>query len=199
MPSDTFLRLSEEKRTKLIEASFNEFGTYNFNEASINRIIKTAGIPRGSFYMYFEDKKDLYFYLLEQYSQILCTNMKMALIKNNGNIFLMFKDAIKQCYESLKKCHTDFFKKSIENITMIEESRKTFGFRDKHLLHELIPNINLEILNDNAKKHIETIFTINMHLLMVNLIKLLKKEKLDKCIIENYYEQLEIIKSGAKK
>lgn len=146
--------------------------------------------------MYFEDKKDLYFYLLEQYLEVLIDNMKTNLIKNKGDIFKMFQDNIKEIYNSFKKNNINFLKKSLENITMMEESKKTFGFRDKRLLKELIPNINLELLNDNAKKHIEVIFAINMHLLMVTLMKLLKEDSLDEEILKDYYEQLDILKYG---
>ena len=199
MPSDTFLRLNDEKKKKLIDASFKEFSLNNFNDASINRIIKEAGISRGSFYMYFIDKKDLYFYLLEQYGEILVNNMKRDLIKNKGDLFKMFQDNIKESYNSFKNDNINFFKKSLENITIMEESKKTFGFRDKRLLKELIPNINLELLNDNAKRHIEVIFAINMHLLMVTLMKLLKNDSLDEEILKDYYEQLALLKYGCNK
>ncbi len=199
MPSDTFLRLNDEKKKKLIDASFKEFSLYNFNDVSINRIIKEAGISRGSFYMYFVDKKDLYFYLLEQHLEILINNMKNDLIKNKGDLFKMFQNNIKEEFNSFKNNNINFFKKSLENITIMEESKKTFGFRDKRLLRELIPNINLELLNDNAKKHIEVIFAINMHLLMVTLIKLLKSDSLDEEILKDYYEQLDILKYGCNK
>lgn len=196
MPSDTFLRLNNEKKKKLLDASFKEFSLNNFNDVSINRIIKEAGIPRGSFYMYFEDKKDLYFYLLEQYGEILVNNMKKDLIKNKGDLFKMFQDNIEESYNYFKNDNINFFKKSLENITIMEESKRTFGFRDKRLLKELIPNINLELLNDKAKRHIEVIFVINMHLLMVTLFKLLKEDSLDRKILKDYYEQLDILKYG---
>ena len=199
MPSDTFLRLNDEKKKKLIDASFKEFSLNNFNDASINRIIKDAGISRGSFYMYFVDKKDLYFYLLEQYSEILIDNMKKDLINNKGDLFKMFQDNIRRTYNSFKNNNINFFKKSLENVTIMEESKRTFGFRDKRLLKELIPNINLELLNDNARRHIEVIFAINMHLLMVTLIKLLKSDNLDEEILKDYYEQLDILKYGCIK
>ncbi len=199
MPSDTFLRLNDLKKKKLIDASFKEFSLNNFNDASINRIIKEAGISRGSFYMYFEDKKDLYFYLLEQYGEILSNNMKKDLIKNKGDLFKMFQDNIEESYNSFKNNNINFFKKSLENVTIMEESKRTFGFRDKRLLQELIPNINLELLNDKARRHIEVIFAINMHLLMVTLIKLLKSDSLDEEILKDYYEQLDILKYGCVK
>ena len=199
MPSDTFLRLNDEKKKKLIDASFKEFSLYNFNDVSINRIIKEAGISRGSFYMYFVDKKDLYFYLLEQHLEILINNMKKDLIKNKGDLFKMFQNNIKEEFNSFKNNNINFFKKSLENITIMEESKKTFGFRDERLLRELIPNINLSLLNDNAKHHIEVIFAINMHLLMVTLIKLLRNSNLDEKILNDYYEQLNILKYGCLK
>lgn len=75
MPSATFFRLPEEKRMRLVEAAWNEFSQVRFGNVSINRIIQTAHIPRGSFYQYFEDKSDLFDYLLEdvreQFKQVL--------------------------------------------------------------------------------------------------------------------------------
>ena len=41
-------------------AMIDEFSQVPFSQASINRIIKLAGIPRGSFYQYFTDKEDAY-------------------------------------------------------------------------------------------------------------------------------------------
>lgn len=55
MPSSTFLNLPAQKQEKLLEAATREFSQRPYNEASINQIIKDAGIPRGSFYMYFTD------------------------------------------------------------------------------------------------------------------------------------------------
>ena len=67
MPSATFLNLAQEKQEKLLEAATREFSSRPYNEASINQIIKDAGIPRGSFYMYFQDKEDLFRYLMSGY------------------------------------------------------------------------------------------------------------------------------------
>ena len=64
MPSDTFFRLPEEKRQRLMDAAWEEFTQVRFSDASINKIIQSARIPRGSFYQYFEDKTDLFSYLV---------------------------------------------------------------------------------------------------------------------------------------
>ena len=67
MPSKTFFHLPAEKRERLLLAAEEEFARVPDAEASINRMIRAAGIPRGSFYMYFRDKEELFHYLLKRY------------------------------------------------------------------------------------------------------------------------------------
>ncbi|OJV66832.1 MAG: hypothetical protein BGO41_05290 [Clostridiales bacterium 38-18] len=64
MPKDTFFNLNEEKRRLILDAAFTEFENNNYDQASINQIVKATGISKGSFYQYFDDKKDLYKYIL---------------------------------------------------------------------------------------------------------------------------------------
>ena len=92
MPSSTFLNLPAEKQEKLLEAATREFSHRPFNEASINQIIKEAGIPRGSFYMYFRDKEDLFRYLLKGYVDQLFMLLEEFLLRNGGDIFQALLD-----------------------------------------------------------------------------------------------------------
>ena len=64
MPHDTFLNLPEAKRSSIIEVLLEEFGRKPYNEVSVNSIVDRAGISKGSFYQYFDDKKDCYMYLV---------------------------------------------------------------------------------------------------------------------------------------
>lgn len=54
-----------ERKTELIEAALNEFTVNSYDDASLNAIIKNAGISKGTFYYHFTDKQALYLYLLE--------------------------------------------------------------------------------------------------------------------------------------
>ena len=92
MPSSTFLNLPAEKQEKLLEAATREFSHRPFNEASINQIIKEAGIPRGSFYMYFQDKEDLFRHLLKGYVDQLFMLLEEYLLRNGGDIFQALLD-----------------------------------------------------------------------------------------------------------
>lgn len=87
MPSNTFLNLAQEKQDKLLEAATREFSRRPYAEASINQIIKDAGIPRGSFYMYFQDKEELFRYLMHGYVDQLLMVLEELLIREQGDIF----------------------------------------------------------------------------------------------------------------
>jgi AcrR family transcriptional regulator len=64
MPKDTFFNLPQEKRQRIIDLALAEFAENDYDTASISRIVAQARIAKGSFYQYFENKKDLYTYLL---------------------------------------------------------------------------------------------------------------------------------------
>lgn len=87
MPSATFFHLPEEKRQRLMAAARGEFARVPYEDASINRIIREAGIPRGSFYMYFTDKEELFRYLMESYGELLIQRMGESLERREGDLF----------------------------------------------------------------------------------------------------------------
>ncbi len=90
MPTPTFFNLSQEKKERLLKAAKKEFAHATFKDASINKIIAEAGISRGSFYMYFEDKKDLLYYCFKEYSQFIHKRVSEAIEKTEGDIFLTY-------------------------------------------------------------------------------------------------------------
>lgn len=87
MPSSTFLNLSPEKQETLLTAAVREFTEHPYNEASINRIIRMAHIPRGSFYMYFRDKEELFRYLLRESIDQLLLVLTEVLNSCGGDVF----------------------------------------------------------------------------------------------------------------
>lgn len=65
-----------DSNPELLDAALNAFSAQSFGEASLNDIIKTAGLNKGSFYYRFYDKTDLYLSLLYKLSM-----EKLALFK----------------------------------------------------------------------------------------------------------------------
>ena len=64
MPRETFYNLPDEKRKRIEAAAIQEFKEYSYDTSSINRIVENSEISKGSFYQYFEDKKDLYKHII---------------------------------------------------------------------------------------------------------------------------------------
>lgn len=86
MPKQTFFNLSEEKRKRIEKAALEEFANYPYLKSNINRIVENSKIAKGSFYQYFEDKKDLYKYLINSYAELkieYMTKQKKKLTQNN--------------------------------------------------------------------------------------------------------------------
>ncbi len=65
MPKQTFFNLPESKRRAIIEIAIEEFAQHDYRNASLSRIVAKAGIAKGSIYQYFEDKRELFLYLLD--------------------------------------------------------------------------------------------------------------------------------------
>ena len=89
MPSTTFFRLPEEKRQRLLEAAWEEFARSSFADASINQIIHNAHIPRGSFYQYFQDKEELFWYLMGSMRAYFNHSIRDILRDVKGDLFAM--------------------------------------------------------------------------------------------------------------
>lgn len=87
MPYSTFYNLPDAKRARIMDAVWQEFTSFSYMDASINRIIQRAGISRGSFYQYFSCKADLFSHVLKT---IFETGKKMFLAQltaHNNDLF----------------------------------------------------------------------------------------------------------------
>ena len=69
MPKKTFKNLPEEKRQLIEDIAIREFGAFGYDKASINRIVDNCQIAKGSFYQYFENKKDLFLHLIARVNE----------------------------------------------------------------------------------------------------------------------------------
>lgn len=96
MPKTTFYNLSDEKKKRIFDAAVQEFSIRSFSEASLNKIVKSAGIPWGSFYQYFNDKEDLYLYIIEEIRQ---EKQKIAPWNPDTDFFATIIQRTKEAFE----------------------------------------------------------------------------------------------------
>ncbi len=59
------MNLSQERQKEIIDTCLKEFALRDYKEVSLSKIIAKLGLAKGSFYRYFESKRDLYEYLIE--------------------------------------------------------------------------------------------------------------------------------------
>ncbi|ERH24742.1 transcriptional regulator, TetR family [Actinomyces johnsonii F0542] len=66
MPRSTFFNLPEDKRARVVKALKAEFAARPYVRASVDRVIGAAGVSKGSFYQYFDNKEDAYAHLVRE-------------------------------------------------------------------------------------------------------------------------------------
>lgn len=200
MPKPTFFNLPVEKRELLIHAAKKEFSRVPLPEAVIANIVKSAGIPRGSFYQYFDDKEDIYFFLLEEYTEENKENFILNLKKTNGDLFQTFIEEFRRMIEHFrKKENRDFFKNAFLNMNhKVEDTITKTNTEEKFQRHfsemkNLINKNKLNISNEDELLHvIQILVAVTMHNLIQNFAKELPFEE----SIKNYILEMELLKKG---
>jgi AcrR family transcriptional regulator len=62
---ETFFKLQEEKRLRVINSAIAEFSLAGYDKTSLDNIVRRAGISKGGLYEYIDSKEDLFQYALE--------------------------------------------------------------------------------------------------------------------------------------
>ncbi|WP_338450593.1 TetR family transcriptional regulator [Niallia oryzisoli] len=203
MPKLTFFNLAESKRKTLIEAAEKEFAKSPLYEASIANIVKMAGIPRGSFYQYFEDKEDLYFYLLDEKLKENKVHLITLLREHNGDII----GAIIELYHRFLVMIPDeeernFLKNAMLYATHKVENSFTNMFhasQDNDYFTEILEAVNMQRLNIKEEKELSHILQIISAVAFHNFIEKLSKELSDEEAMKQFTSRMDLIKRGIYK
>jgi AcrR family transcriptional regulator len=66
MPRPRFFHMPADARGRLLDLAMKEFADRGYDDASLNDILAKAGISKGAYYYYFDDKEDLFATAIEQ-------------------------------------------------------------------------------------------------------------------------------------
>jgi AcrR family transcriptional regulator len=86
-PHPRFARLPAERRHAVLQAAAQEFAAHGYEGASLNRILEGAGVSKGSFYYYFDDKADLFAAVVDEATEILLPPEPLDLAALTGESF----------------------------------------------------------------------------------------------------------------
>ena len=189
MPTQTFLNLPKEKQNKILESAKLEFSNHLYEDASINRIIKNIDMCRGTFYLYFTNKEDLYFYMIGLLKEKMKKTLKKISKENNKDV---------------KKIFISIFDYEIKNKNLINNI--FINFNTNHVEKIMPPEIiNKEILNlfDFSKYNVnaDDIFVV-IHILNTMLVQsigiALKNNDINK-IRNMYIKEIDLILKGIER
>ena len=160
MPSTTFYNLPAEKRERLLSAARAEFARAPYEEASVNRMIRAAGIPRGSFYMYFTDKEELFRFLMETYSGMLSDWMGAQLARNGGDLFAAFLALFDFIQANRESVPFQELAAILHRNRQMQPGLLLEGLRPGAVLERLRPQVDLSRLDLRAETDLADLFRL---------------------------------------
>lgn len=200
MPTDTFFRLPEEKRARILEGAWSEFTAVPYAEASINRIVQTSRIPRGSFYQYFEDKNDLFLTLIDEIRDQFLDLFHDTLERSGGDLFAM-PLALLDAMVAPSGCITPAFSRAFAllslNVNM--DVQQLFFERAAGELcpQKLLEHIDPTLLRTQEDGFVDDVFTLLVGALACAIVRTLKKPESFALERERMRGRIEIIKNGS--
>lgn len=204
MPKETFFNLKEEKQARILNAAKEVFKQKSFDKASINEIIKLAEIPRGSFYQYFEDKEDIYAYMMLKRFQNNLQEFKAILKNKQGDLFATAKEFVPKL---LSKITQGDDSELFYQIAINEDYRRMQRNHHQHqevFLKEMYDLVDEEKLRIENKQDLSMLLHAMFMPLGVTLYNTLKEIKAGQKIdvhekINAYYHALELFEHGFSK
>lgn len=199
MPKDTFLNLAKEKQKALIDAATKEFSRVSFEDASINQIIKEAKISRGSFYMYFDSKEELYFYILEDKRKWIENIFLEELKKQKGDLVETFITLYEKFI--MKKKGDAFFCNVIRNTSFKHPKflKPKFLEDNSGMLKTLYEEIDVSLFYDMNQESLKEIFRILQMETMYSLMLYFTENMEETMAIESHKMRMNLLKNGIYK
>ena len=197
MPKITFINLPEEKKQTLITAMRKEFSRVPLYDASISNIVKSANIPRGSFYQYFEDKEDAFFFLLNDLVIHIRNNFIVLLKKYDGDLFPTMIEFYQHIIMEEEDVH--FLKNAFLNMTYkIELSFSKIFKGQEHSgnLSDFLSNLNTNNLNISNPKELFHLLQIVFTITLRNVVEKFAKDLSNQEALANYKMEMNLLKSG---
>lgn len=197
MPKATFFNLSEQKRLTLLDAIKQEFSRVPLFEASIANIVKSAEIPRGSFYQYFTDKEDAFLYVLNEFAKEKKRIFVSLLRDNEGDLFA----SMLQIYQMIiaEEDNLQLLRNTFLFMTHKIESTFARSFSEKEMndnfqrISRLINKAKLNIANEQELFHVLQIISA---VTFRNLVETFAQNLSFAESMDNYKVEMDLLQRG---
>ncbi|MCT4544376.1 MAG: TetR/AcrR family transcriptional regulator [Vallitalea sp.] len=138
---ETFEKISEERKQKIINEAIKEFAENGYNASNINTIAKKAEISIGSMYSYFASKEDLFLTIVDECFHVL-ESVLYSINLEDGNIFDILENLLRASrYYAIK--YPEFNQIYLDVTT---QALSKFSNKLSHKLEEITANKYMEII-----------------------------------------------------
>lgn len=203
MIKKTFYNLPYEKRKRITDAVIKEFMERPNEKVSINRIIKTAEISRGSFYQYFDDKVDLIEIITKTMFEESSNKAKEILKLSCGDLFVMYikmfdyfgdYSSQKQTMKIMRNI-VDSFKANDDLVSEYLKNRFNMALTNNEI-YTMVDRQNLKFQdNESVKCLIEILTQVLKNAIFDVFVAGSDREE----VHERLIKKIDIIKQGAVK
>lgn len=203
MIKKTFYNLPYEKRKRITDAVTKEFMERPNEKVSINRIIKTAEISRGSFYQYFDDKVDLIEIITKTMFEESSNKAKEILKLSCGDLFVMYikmfdyfgdYSSQKQTMKIMRNI-VDSFKANDDLVSEYLKNRFNMALTNNEI-YTMVDRQNLKFQdNESVKCLIEILTQVLKNAIFDVFVAGSDREE----VRERLIKKIDIIKQGAVK
>ena len=202
MPKDTFFNLPEDKRALICDVAIDEFAKYPFDQASINRVVAKSGIAKGSFYQYFEDKKDLFLYVMQLIGQEKINYMSPVMRNpDEHDVFTLIRELFLSGIQFANK-HPRYV--AISNKFLANKEASIYKEVKASSLPQSYPIYETLLENAIARGEVRAVFDINMlahviasmNVLIVEYHSEFFSQTIDESMIETVDKFIDLLKNG---
>ena len=194
MPSERFLRLPEEKRELICQIAMDEFIHVPLEKVSINRIIQKAGISRGSFYTYFEDKRELLVWVLKTTRKQWIGKCIECLENYHGNIWDSAEYLLRM---TLEFCQNNNLVQLHQNLMRYPDFTMGPPDDEKKEQELLYGCVDLTDFREKTKPYFKMVMNQVMLLIIFAVAAFYRKEQTEDEIVKEFKNQLTMLRYGA--
>lgn len=208
MPTSLFLGLNADKQLNILVAGTSEFANYGYENSSTNRIVKKAGISKGSLFKYFPTKEDFYFYVLDKTTSELISSMEEKINTLSSDLFqrvieysalefswyIRYPEKCQMIVKAFTNSNTDIYRKTVLK----------YGNREQDIYYWFMQDIDTTQFRWDTKKTVDMLkwFLKGFNddfLMQIHKEQDIEFEKIEQEYIRNLREYMEILKVGIVK
>jgi AcrR family transcriptional regulator len=184
-----------------LEAGLLEFSYHDRNSASVNTIVRIADISKGSFYQYFEDKDEFYWYVVMELVLGKVTTYE-TLLKRYGGDFLKAEEVLFTKLLDLfddtktKNLLTNVYASSyVELLDRLSDRGSTIYFK----MYDLLMEFGFKGYNIQSKEEFLLVFDLLRGITNGTILTMIRDGLSKRDTMERYHKQIEVLSNGIRK